>query len=172
MSQNTGPGFSNVQNVPTVQQPSTPTVQQRIMFNKKYLASITGILRIALIVTSKPNLNNLELVLIFNLNLNLKLFQFAAWISAAAVLKPNDGTVPLPSDLAASRSAYLFFSIVGFVLAIVLFLMNVLNIVSLGFLNRLPWGLIVILMNLKMSKCLNKISLISCLRLWEQICCG
>jgi hypothetical protein len=35
---------------PTVSQPPPPTIPQRIMFNRSYLISITGILRIALIV--------------------------------------------------------------------------------------------------------------------------
>ena len=79
-------------------------------------------------------------ILDYNLNLNFfKLFQFAAWVSAAAVKKGYD----LPGEIDASRSAYLFFSIVGFIIALFLFLLNVLNIVSLGFFNRLPWGFIV-----------------------------
>jgi uncharacterized integral membrane protein len=70
----------------------------------------------------------------------IKLFQFAAWVSAAAVRKGYD----LPGEIDASRGAYLFFSIVGFILALIIFLVHVLNIVSLGFFNRLPWGFIVI----------------------------
>ena len=42
-------GSGNAPRPPTVQQPPM-TVPQRIMFNKSYLISITGILRIALIV--------------------------------------------------------------------------------------------------------------------------
>ena len=42
-------GSGNVPRPPTVQQPPM-TVPQRIMLNKSYLVSITGILRIALIV--------------------------------------------------------------------------------------------------------------------------
>ncbi|CAF0710167.1 unnamed protein product [Brachionus calyciflorus] len=119
MSENTGPGFSNIHNAPSVQQPTPPNFRQRILFNRNYLLSIPGILRISLIV-----------------------FQFAAWISAAAVLKPHDGDISLPPEMMATRGAYLFFSIVGFFVAILLFLLNILNIVSLGFLNRLPWNLI------------------------------
>lgn len=115
MSQNQSPGFSNIQGPPpTVSQPAQPTVPKRVGFNRNYLLSITGILRFLLI-----------------------LFQFAAWVSAAAVKKPGSD---LPGEIDASRSAYLFFSIVGFIIALFLFLFNVLNIVSLGFLNKLPWG--------------------------------
>ena len=71
------------------------------------------------------------------------MFQFAAWVSAAAVLKPHEGEIAIPGDMWATRGAYLFFSIVGFILAIVLLLLNIFNVVSLGFLNRLPWNLIV-----------------------------
>lgn len=48
---NSGPGFSNIQNAPpTVQQPAQSAVPQRIIANRRYLISLTGILRIALIV--------------------------------------------------------------------------------------------------------------------------
>jgi uncharacterized membrane protein len=109
---------------PTVSQPAAPTVPQRIILTKSYLISITGILRVALII-----------------------FQFAAWISAAAVLNPT-GKADMPSDIAATRSAYLFFSIVGFFIAIILFVLHALNIVSLGFFNKLPWSLITLMTNL------------------------
>ena len=36
---------------PTVSQPAAPTVPQRIILTKSYLISITGILRVALIVS-------------------------------------------------------------------------------------------------------------------------
>jgi hypothetical protein len=50
MSQNTGSGFSNIQGVPTVSQPTQSAVPQRIGFNRNYLLSVTGILRLVLIV--------------------------------------------------------------------------------------------------------------------------
>lgn len=109
---------------PVVSQPAQPTVPQRIMFTRSYLISITGILRIALIV-----------------------FQFCAWVSAASVLKAT-GSNEMPGDIKASRSAYLFFSIVGWLLAIFLFLLHALNVVSLGFFNKLPWSLITLATNL------------------------
>jgi len=102
-------------NAPTVTQPTQPTVPQRIIANGRYLMSLPGILRLSLI-----------------------LFQFAAWVSAAAVIKPGASTA-LPGDMDASRSAYLFFSIVGWILALVLFLINFFNIISLGGFNRIPW---------------------------------
>ncbi len=49
-NQNTGPGFSNIQGVPTVAQPAQPAVPQRVGFNRNYLLSVTGILRLVLIV--------------------------------------------------------------------------------------------------------------------------
>ncbi len=49
MNQSSGPGFSNVNNPPTVQQPTSAT-PQRLRFNGKYLASLTGLLRLILIV--------------------------------------------------------------------------------------------------------------------------
>lgn len=109
------PEFSNVGAPPTVAQPPSRTVPQRIGFNKNYVTTITGILRIALI-----------------------LFQFCAWVSAAAVSKGET----LPGEIAATRSAYLFFSIVGWLLAIILFLVSAFNVISLGFFNTLPWALI------------------------------
>jgi hypothetical protein len=59
------------------------------------------------------------------------------------VIKPG-GTVPLPDALMASRGAYLFFSLVGFFIAILLFAFNLFNLISVGFFGRLPWSLIVI----------------------------
>jgi hypothetical protein len=49
-NQNTGPGFSNIQGVPTVSQPAQPAVPQRIGLNRNYLFSATGILRLLLVV--------------------------------------------------------------------------------------------------------------------------
>ncbi|RNA35214.1 hypothetical protein BpHYR1_024927 [Brachionus plicatilis] len=126
MNENSNPGFSNIHAAPSIHQPNTPNFQQRILFNRKYILSIHGILRVALII-----------------------FQFAAWVSAAAVLKPNsESNTTLQGDLLASRSAYLFFSITGFIIAILFLLLNILNIISLGFLNRLPWNLLVVITDL------------------------
>jgi len=46
-------------------------------------------------------------------------------------------------SIIATRSAYLFFSIVGFVGAIVLFVIHVLNVVHFGHLAQIPWILVV-----------------------------
>ena len=56
-------GSGNAPRPPTVQQPPM-TVPQRIMLNKSYLVSITGILRIALIVITYfiLILNNIALI--------------------------------------------------------------------------------------------------------------
>lgn len=48
----------------------------------------------------------------------------------------------MPDQIAATRSAYLFFSLVGFFIAIILFVLHLINIVGLGFFNKLPWSLI------------------------------
>lgn len=73
---------------------------------------------------------------------NIKLFQFAGWVSAAAIPKPNYGPY-LPYDFDATRSAYLFFSIVGWILAIAFFVLMIMNIVNWNFFARLPWILLV-----------------------------
>ena len=53
MKPTTGDGFSAAAypTPPTVSQPAAPTIPQRIMFNRSYLASLTGVMRIALIVS-------------------------------------------------------------------------------------------------------------------------
>lgn len=117
---NSGQGFNAP---PTVTQPTQPNIPQRIVVNCKYLMSLTGILRFLLI-----------------------LFQFAAWVSAAAVLKAGSNGA-IPGDMDASRSAYLFFSIVGWLIAIFLFILNFLNIISLGGFNRVPWSAFTCLTN-------------------------
>lgn len=50
MNDNSNQGFSNIHAVPSVHQPNPPNFQQRILINKKYILSIYGILRVALIV--------------------------------------------------------------------------------------------------------------------------
>ena len=53
MKPTTGDGFSGAAypTPPTVQQPASPTIPQRIMFNRSYLFSLTGVMRIALMVS-------------------------------------------------------------------------------------------------------------------------
>ena len=50
MKPTTGDSNPGYPSPPTVSQPPPPTIPQRIMFNRNYLISITGILRIALMV--------------------------------------------------------------------------------------------------------------------------
>ena len=121
MNPNTDPGFSNVQSTPTVAQPATPANSQRIQLNKSYITSLDGILRLLIVV-----------------------FQFAAWVSAAAVPILISGKYFMPTDFAQTRSAYLFFSILGFLFGIIIYVIYLMNIVNLNKLNRIPWHLIVI----------------------------
>ena len=117
---NPNPEFSNVQSVPAVAQPATPAKSQRIQLVKEYMLSLEGILR-ALIV----------------------LFQFCAWVSAAAVPVLISGQYTMPPEFASTRSAYLFFSIVGFLLGIIFYVCYLMNIVNLNGLNKIPWHIIV-----------------------------
>jgi hypothetical protein len=66
-------------------------------------------------------------------------------VSAAAVQKPGyDGKGEIPGYIIATRGAVLFFSIVGFFIAIMLFVINLFNFVNLRGINKLPWNLIVL----------------------------
>jgi len=105
---------------PTVSQPTMPSDNQLFKLNRKYLFSLTGLLRLAIII-----------------------FQFAGWISAASVPKIINGQYVMPSAFADTRGAYLFFSIVGFVLAIVIFIMFFLNLVYAKFIDKIPWSITV-----------------------------
>lgn len=122
MNPNTDSQFSNVQSVPAVAQPATPANSQRFKLTKEYMLSLQGILRALIIV-----------------------FQFCAWVSAAAVPVLISGQYTMPPEFASTRSAYLFFSIVGFLLGIIFYVCYLVNIVNLNGLNRLPWNIIVCL---------------------------
>jgi hypothetical protein len=65
------------------------------------------------------------------------LFQFAGWVSAAAVPKLINGQFYLPSDLDDTRNAYLFFSTIGFVLAIIFYFAILFNIIYKF--ESIPW---------------------------------
>ena len=90
-----------------------------------------------------------------------KVFQFAAWISAAAVPKTNQGYQILTNGFSGdfffklflslfkkkrkihlkdSRNAFLFFSVTGFLIAGFLFFMGIFNLVNDPFFKRLPWN--------------------------------
>ena len=100
-------------NPPTVSQPNMPSTNQLFRINKNYLFSLTGILRLAIVI-----------------------FQFAAFISAASVPKIISGQYIMPQVFADTRSAYLFFSIVGFILALIIYLLFLLNLVYARFLGK------------------------------------
>ena len=129
--------FTNFQQPPAIHQPppSQPPphgsannpVNSRIGLNKNYLFSIVAILRIIIIV-----------------------FQFAAWVAAASIPKLINGVYYYySSEFAATRAAYLFFSIVGFIGSIMLFVLHVLNVVNLGGLQKIPWILLVFIFFIK-----------------------
>ena len=113
--------FSNVQSPPTVAQPATPAyTNARIKLNRDYLLSPDGILRLLIVI-----------------------FQFCAWVSAAAVPVLVSGQYFMPADFAATRSAYLFFSIVGWLLGIIIYGSYLMNIVNLNGINKVPWHFVV-----------------------------
>ena len=105
---------------PTVSQPTMPSDNQLFRLNRKYIFSLTGILRIEIVI-----------------------FQFAAFVSAASVPKIINGGYNMPSAFADTRGAYLFFSIVGFVLALIIYLMFLLNLVYAKFIDKIPWSITV-----------------------------
>jgi hypothetical protein len=59
------------------------------------------------------------------------------------VVKPGGSS--LPDSLMASRGAYIFFAVVGWLIAMIFFFLNILNIIMLGFLHYIPWTIIVII---------------------------
>ena len=81
-------------------------------FEKKYAFTILVILNLALIVILFI-IKRIFLILI-NLTLILQFFLFLSWISMTAALKPNQ---PLISR-SPTENAYLFFSILGFIIEI------------------------------------------------------
>ena len=114
---------------PTVSQPTMPSNNQLFRLNRKYLLSLTGLLRLAIII-----------------------FQFAGWVSAASVPKIINAQYVMPSAFADTRGAYLFFSIVGFVLAIIIFILFLLNLVYAKFIDKIPWSITVSLLLLLKTK--------------------
>ncbi|CAF0877709.1 unnamed protein product [Brachionus calyciflorus] len=81
--------------------------------NKEYLSPTSGFLRLALIIAL-----------------------LAAWISAAAV--GDTGS----SKYDATRTAFLVFSIMGFILSIIIFVLNLLNLVNMPQLAMIPWTIV------------------------------
>ena len=121
---NDEPNFTNVSGpsaAPTVAQPAHQGNAATIKFSRGYLFSLQGILRFLIII-----------------------FQFAGWVSAAAVPVLISGQYFMPVDYAQTRSAYLFFSIVGFLFGIIIYFVYLFNVVNLNKLNKIPWHLIVI----------------------------
>lgn len=129
MNPNGEPTFNNISGnnqttVPAVVQPVQAGTPAIIKFTKEYLFSLTGVLRLLIIVC-----------------------QFCAWVSAAAVPVLVSGAYYMPVDFAQTRSAYLFFSIIGFLFGIVIFVAYLMNIVNLNRLNKIPWHLILLVLD-------------------------
>ena len=59
---------------------------------------------------------------------DLKVFQFAHWVSAASVPKIIKGEYYMISAFAETRSACLFFSVLGFFISIIFYALYLLNI--------------------------------------------
>ncbi len=83
----------------------------------------------------------LNLIIYYSLIID-KIFQFAGWVSAAAVPKLINGEYYLLSDFNDTRNAYLFFSTVGFCLAIIFYLFLLFNLVQKF--TSIPWHSFVI----------------------------
>jgi hypothetical protein len=67
----------------------------------------------------------------------------AGWIAAASVPIYINGLAYLPPELSATRDAYLFFSITGFVVAVVVFIVYFFNLTTKKPFNKLPNDLFV-----------------------------
>lgn len=106
-------------------------------FNKNYVKSIAGLLRLILI-----------------------LFYFAAWVSLACVSQTFHGKVTNIDELIKNygvvgnieanqdiRSAFLFFTVAGFVGSLLLYILIATNLVHNRALKGLPWTLITFLSN-------------------------
>jgi hypothetical protein len=101
--------------------PPTVKTNRSISLNSNYLKSPPGLFRILLIV-----------------------FYFGGWVSAASIPKIFNGQIiRLPTNYEEVRSAYLFFTIVGFIGSIILYLCVLLKFVHAEIVNKLPWILLV-----------------------------
>jgi len=136
---------------PSPSQPTSPTIITQSTPNstahnskQKYLCSVIGLCRIGIIVSWSFLVFALYFRM-FNLLL-VKLFQLAGWIAAASVPIYINGLAYLPPELSATRDAYLFFSITGFVVAIVIFVVYFFNLTNKKPLNKLPNDLFVWIM--------------------------
>lgn len=147
MQPTTGQTFSNINTTRPAQpvQANFSSNSQKIGFNKNFLPA--AFLRLLLIV-------NVRLKIYMSINFDIliltftweKVFQFAGWVAAAAA--PKDSPFYMPYEFSATRSAYLFFSIVGWIISIVLFFFIILNIANVSIFGRLPWILMVFWGNL------------------------
>ncbi|CAF0889729.1 unnamed protein product [Brachionus calyciflorus] len=105
-------------NAPTITQQNN---SEKIGFTRTYPLSISGLIRMGLI-----------------------LFQLAGFVSAASVAKYLSGRIYLPSDMNATRDAYLLFSIIGFFVSIVIYVICLFNLTKLKFLMKIQFNLICI----------------------------
>ena len=72
-----------------------------------------------------------------------KLFQFAQWVSASAVPKIINGEYYMTKDFDQTRSACLFFSITGFLLALIFYISFAINLAATKEDSELPLSLVV-----------------------------
>ena len=75
----------------------------------------------------------------------IKIFTLGGWIAAAAIPKNSsfensDGN----GGFTSTRTAYLVFSIAAFLISIIVFILNFLNLVNFSFCQKLPLELTVI----------------------------
>lgn len=114
-------------------------------YSRSYIISIQGLLRLVIIVSSINHSINLSPNTLINYDpIHLfKLFQFAQWVSAAALPKNINGQYWLPSDFDQTRSACLFFSILGFLLSLIFYVCYALDFSSRLDESDMPLSLIV-----------------------------
>lgn len=98
-------GTDSENGYPTQKNRPHPTPVDTGRFNRQYIVSLQGLLRLIIII-----------------------FQFAHWVSAASVPKIIQGEYYMTTDFADTRAACLFFSVLGFIVSLffyILYLMNV-----------------------------------------------
>lgn len=117
---------------------STPSSTSSASLNKTYLKSPLGFLRLLLII-----------------------LYLGGWISASSIPKLYSGRlIPLPSNYEEVRSAYLFFTVTGFLASIILYIIVLINLVHANVLNKLPWILLVFISDVIWSVPIFVISII------------
>jgi hypothetical protein len=102
------PNFSNIQTAPTVAQPANAS-PNRVMFNKKYLLSVPGLLRLGLIVIIQLIISFKYWVIYYKLCL-IVLTIFSNRSPDISILRLGVGSGRTESGLSVKRSARRFCS--------------------------------------------------------------